>query len=590
MNIPPIYVSNTMVDLIKRVQQVIVELNTNVLKVGDVVPSDGNTSGGSFSIQKLDSIANSFNGTANTFALTANGYSVTPSQSEKLLISLNGVLQEPNVAFTVSGSDIVFVEPPETGMEFYGLILGAPLDANNHITVASANISGNLVVGGVVTLANTQNVLAGNGALITSILLANNATYAFGKSENALNVNSAANFTGNLTGDVTSVGMATTLGAGVVLDTHVNASANIAWSKINKAGSSLGDLGDVSLGSPSANQVLTWNGSAWTSANAAEGGSGPHTLLSNTHTDTTNAAATAGDIIIAAGDPVKWQRLALGSNGHVLTSNGSVPVWQEAAAGPGGSEPTQYDAGNSGAAKTIDWANGPNQKLTLNAVCTLAFANGEAGAHYTLLVMQDATGGWTIDEWPELVIWSAGIIPGITPTPGAKELIAFYCDGTEYVGAGAFPESRGSAAAYMSADTVVNDSTETVIQLDGESWDIGSYHSLVTDIHKMVVPSGQGGTYYVVGQVGFGSEVVGTIVARLYKNGTKIAEVSAYTPGNPSPLNDFTQVSCFASLAAGDYVELRAYYKANVGAPIGGTGAPVIGGSASTFLQVGRVA
>jgi hypothetical protein len=50
---------------------------------------------------------------------------------------------------------------------------------------------------------------------------------------------------------------------------------------------------------------------------AGGGGSGPHNVLSGTHTDSTAAAAVRGDIIVADSNP-KWKRLAKSAAGMLL--------------------------------------------------------------------------------------------------------------------------------------------------------------------------------------------------------------------------------------------------------------------------------
>ena len=57
---------------------------------------------------------------------------------------------------------------------------------------------------------------------------------------------------------------------GNVVDANIDAGANITWSKINKAGSSLDDLADTTIGTPSANTVLKWSGSAWVDGNVVD--------------------------------------------------------------------------------------------------------------------------------------------------------------------------------------------------------------------------------------------------------------------------------------------------------------------------------
>lgn len=58
---------------------------------------------------------------------------------------------------------------------------------------------------------------------------------------------------------------------------------------------------------------------------------------------------------------------------------------------------TEYNAGNSGASINIDWANGAQQILTLTANTTLTLSNPAPGAVYRLILVQDATGGRTVN-------------------------------------------------------------------------------------------------------------------------------------------------------------------------------------------------
>ena len=65
--------------------------------------------------RKLDSIAASFNTSLTTFNLTISGDAFTPGVSTQLIISIAGVIQEPETAYTVSGSTITFTSAPAPG-------------------------------------------------------------------------------------------------------------------------------------------------------------------------------------------------------------------------------------------------------------------------------------------------------------------------------------------------------------------------------------------------------------------------------------------------------------------------------------------
>ena len=97
---------------------------------------------------KLDDIGPSFNGVTTSFALTVSGSSVVPSQAVQLLISVGGVIQEPETAYTVSGSNITFTEAPSTSADFFGIVLGDTLDIGvpSDNTVSASKLQTDAVV------------------------------------------------------------------------------------------------------------------------------------------------------------------------------------------------------------------------------------------------------------------------------------------------------------------------------------------------------------------------------------------------------------------------------------------------------------
>lgn len=89
--------------------------------------------------RKLDAFT--FNGSTTTFALLSGGANVIAGDATQLFISLNGVIQEPGVAFTLTagGTQIVFSTAPTNGMSFFGVLLGntgAPTVNDGQITTA----------------------------------------------------------------------------------------------------------------------------------------------------------------------------------------------------------------------------------------------------------------------------------------------------------------------------------------------------------------------------------------------------------------------------------------------------------------------
>lgn len=71
--------------------------------------------------------------------------------------------------------------------------------------------------------------------------------------------------------------------------------------------------------------------------------------------------------------------------------------------------------------------------LTLTANCTLTFPAAAAGASFTLLLRQDATGSRTV-TWPS-VKWAAATAPTLTTAASGVDVLAFVCvDGVHWLG------------------------------------------------------------------------------------------------------------------------------------------------------------
>ena len=94
---------------------------------------------------KLDQISAGFNGSTATFNLTVGSEAVYPVNPQALIISLNGVIQQPGTDFTVSAATITFTTNPASGLAFFGVILGDALDigtpSDGSVTVAKMAVN-----------------------------------------------------------------------------------------------------------------------------------------------------------------------------------------------------------------------------------------------------------------------------------------------------------------------------------------------------------------------------------------------------------------------------------------------------------------
>ena len=98
--------------------------------------------------QKLDDISSSFNTSLTTFNLTIAGSAFTASVPAQLIVSVAGVLQEPETAYSVSGSTITFTSAPATGASFFAVALGDTLDVG---TPSNSSVTGAKLASGAVT-------------------------------------------------------------------------------------------------------------------------------------------------------------------------------------------------------------------------------------------------------------------------------------------------------------------------------------------------------------------------------------------------------------------------------------------------------
>jgi len=126
----------------------------------------------------------------------------------------------------------------------------------------------------------------------------------------------------------------------------------------------------------------------------------------------------------------------LNISGDTQTKQGNLNILGNIKVGKTAYFATEYNNGNSGTAKTIDWGIANKQKLTLTGNVTLTFSPPSGPCNLVLKLVQDATGSRSV-TWPagvNGVKWAAGTTPILTTTANAIDIVSFYYDGTNYYG------------------------------------------------------------------------------------------------------------------------------------------------------------
>ncbi len=138
-------------------------------------------SSGRYSI--LDDISGSFTGsTAGPFNLTVNGTAISPGNEANCIISISGVVQEPQSAFTVTGSQITFGSNPASSDTFFGVVLGDVYDIGTPTdsTVSAGSLSSTFFVKNNQTWSDINMTGSNNGALVGPVTISGTITIPSG--------------------------------------------------------------------------------------------------------------------------------------------------------------------------------------------------------------------------------------------------------------------------------------------------------------------------------------------------------------------------------------------------------------------------
>ena len=111
--------------------------------------------------RKMDNLV--FDGVQQTFDINISGVPFNPPTAYAMMVSLNGVIQNPGVNFSISGSQISFASPPVALTPFFGLLFGDTLYTG---TPSDATVTNSKIAQGTIDYdrfsVNTQATLTAN--------------------------------------------------------------------------------------------------------------------------------------------------------------------------------------------------------------------------------------------------------------------------------------------------------------------------------------------------------------------------------------------------------------------------------------------
>lgn len=97
------------------------------------------------------------------------------------------------------------------------------------------------------------------------------------------------------------------------------------------------------------------------------------------------------------------------------------------------------------------------------------------------------------------------------------------------------------------------------LSLDTDGVDVGAMHSTVTNTSRITIPTGQGGYYAIVAQVGFALNSTGIRGVGIRLNGSSILHSQILPAYNTGAELHTIQASFHHTAAAGDYYEVVAF-------------------------------
>lgn len=157
----------------------------------------------------------------------------------------------------------------------------------------------------------------------------------------------------------------------------------------------------------------------------------------------------------------------------------------------------------------------------------------------------------------------------VNKATNASLALAQYQGGTLYfVSASSaifFPFDVGSAAStsavgvslYNSTDQTINNSVNTLLSWNSETFDTDAFHDTVTNNSRITIPTGKAGKYLINVTLQWQGSAAGDRVIFLYKNGSGITTNTQKSRVDAATGNQqYNQYTSVYDLSVGDYIQV----------------------------------
>ena len=355
---------------------------------------------------------------------TANGVltdfnlSFTCADANQLLVSVAGVIQEGGQAYSVlSGTpqQISFTEAPATGVEIFIVWLGKETTGP---TFASGMLTGKTALGAQPDAADTFLLYDDTASILKKVTYANliPTTHGDVSGPGTATNNALARFDDG-TGKIIQNSTALLTDAGTLTATAFSGPLTG-----NVTGNASGTAATVT----GATQAAVTTMSGLTTVGTIGTGTWQGTAIANAYIGTTIDATKLADGTVTNAE---FQYI------NSLSSNAQTQLDAKGDASLGTAQEWTAQQNFNNTALTFDatqdWALAANQVATLTLTANTVFdapTQMVDGAFYSLIIIQDGTGGRTA-SWNAVFKWAAATAPTLTTTAGAKDIFVWRSDG-----------------------------------------------------------------------------------------------------------------------------------------------------------------